>query len=189
MPRKNSQAPAAPDATEESGGAETAEETKVETTQPATPGSEEAIRQAAAQKLESKAGEMSVKLQKAEGRANALEGELEREKKARASAEARITELEQALAAANTAAKNAGTAIAGLPDNARQLSESVTIPSATPGIGKGGRIHAKDRDVVIVTKDDDEVAELQKMLGQQAMVYKVTKATLDELETLGHLLK
>jgi hypothetical protein len=151
------------------------------------PNDETRIRQQAEAKLEQKTGELAVKLSQAEARANGLQGELDRERGARKSLEQQVGELTAALAAATTAAKNAGTAIAGLPENARQLNECVTIASGVAGVGKGGRLHAKAGDVLIVTKSDDDVAELQQELGLQAVVYRVSKETLADLEQSGFL--
>jgi hypothetical protein len=152
------------------------------------PPTEEALIQQQAQaKLEQKTGELAVKLSQAEARANGLQGELDRERVARKSLEQQVAELTAALAVATTAAKNAGTAIAGLPENARQLNECVTIASGVAGVGKGGRLHAKAGDVLLVTKSDDEVAELQQELGLQAVVYRVSKETLADLEQSGFL--
>jgi len=151
------------------------------------PTSEEQIRQSAERKLEERTGDQSVKLSKALARANGLEGELKREKQARTQLEKQVVELSAALATATTAASQAGTAISGLPDNARQLNESVTIHV----LGRGGttprRAQVKASDVLLVTKDDEEVDALQQTLGLQATVFKVSKATLDDLEQSGHL--
>lgn len=151
------------------------------------PPSEEALIQQQAQaKLEQKTGELSVKLSQAEARANGLQGELDRERAQTKSLTAQVAELTAALAAANTAAKNAGTAINGLPDNARQLNECVTIASGVAGVGKGGRLHAKAGDVLVVGSDED-VAELQKELGLQTTVYRVSEKTLEDLDQSGFL--
>ncbi|MCD6043156.1 MAG: hypothetical protein K0R40_2759 [Burkholderiales bacterium] len=154
---------------------------------PPPPNDETRIRQQAQAKLEQKTGELAVKLSQAEARANGLQGELDRERTQSKSLQSQVAELTAALAAATTAAKNAGTAIAGLPENARQLNECVTIASGVAGVGKGGRLHAKAGDVLIVTKSDDDVAELQQELGLQAVVYRVSKETLADLEQSGFL--
>ncbi len=195
---RNSQAPDAGDAdgvpdvsgegASSAPAAATADAPPVSTEPASLPASdEERIRQGAERTLEQKTGELSVKLAQAEARANGLEGELQRARAALATAEAQVVKLTSELAAATTAVKNAGTAIAGLPDNAKQLNECVTIASGTKGVGKGGRLHAKAGDVLIVTKDDDEVAELQRELGLRATVYKVDSATLEDLATSGFL--
>lgn len=58
-------------------------------------------------------------------------------------------------------------------------------------MGKGGtaqrRAQVKAGEVVMVSKDDEEVDALQQELGLQAVVYKVTKATLEDLEQSGYL--
>jgi hypothetical protein len=153
----------------------------------APPSDEARIQEQAAAKLEQKTGELAVKLSQAEARANGLQGELEKERSKGTALEKQVAELQVALAAATTAAKNAGTAISGLPDNARQLNECVTIASGVAGVGKGGRLHAKAGDVLIVSKSDAEVAELQQELGLQAVVYRVSQATLADLEQSGFL--
>jgi hypothetical protein len=151
------------------------------------PSDEQRIQDQAAAKLEQKTGELAVKLSQAEARANGLQGELEKERAQSKSLQSQVAELTVALAAATTAAKNAGTAISGLPENARQLNECVTIASSVAGVGKGGRLHAKAGDVLIATRDEAEVAELQKELGLQAVVYRVSKETLADLEQSGFL--
>lgn len=167
--------------------AETAPVTTPETA--AVPTEEERIRQDADRKREQRAGEAAVRTQKFEARAEALQGELDRANAALRAAEQRIESLTAQLAEATSAAKTAGTAIAGLPDNARQVNESVTVASSVPGFGKGGRLHVKAGDVLIVTKDEGEWSDLQKQLGLRATVYRVSKATLDELESTGFLHK
>lgn len=169
----SSETPAAPEA----GG---------EATEPPADG-EARIRQAAARKLEEKQGDLSVRLTKSEARANGLQGELDREKSARQSAEARVSALEVELAAARTAAHNAGQKLDGLPEGAYQLNECVTIESASPGKGKGGRLHAKQNDVLFVTNSDAAVAELQQQLGLQTTVYRATAKTIEDLQDSGFL--
>ena len=161
--------------------------TETKPSAPPPPSEEQRIQDQAAAKLEQKTGELAVKLQQAEARANALQGELDRASASLKASEKQVAELGAALAAATTAAKNAGTAISGLPDNARQLNECVTIASGVAGVGKGGRLHAKVGDVLMVAKSEDEVADLQRELGMQATVYRVSKATLDDLEQSGFL--
>jgi hypothetical protein len=153
------------------------------------PSQEEQIRASAERKLEERTGDQSVQLSKAEARANGLEGELKKERLARTKAEAKVAELEVALAAAKTAAQQAGTAIAGLPENARQLNECVTLAV----MGRGGttprRAQVKQSDVLMVTTDDAEVDALQQELGLQCTVYKVSKKTIEELDESGFLHK
>jgi len=153
------------------------------------PSQEEQIRQNADRKLEERAGNAAVQLSQAEARANGLEGELNREKAARAAAERQVAELTAALAAATTAASQAGQAIDGLPSNARQLNESVTVHVLSRGSMTPRRAQVKASDVLVATKDDDEVDALQQQLGLQATVYKVSSATLEDLDTSGFLHK
>lgn len=164
-----------------------------ESTPPAAPAAEPTdtaegrIREAAERKLEERTGDLAVRLTKAEARANGLEGELEREREARKAAEQRLSALEVELAAARTAAHNAGQKLEGLPDGAYQLNECVTIASTVPGKGKGGRLHAKQNDVLFVTRSDDEVADLQRALGLQTTVYRVDAKTIEDLQASGFL--
>lgn len=190
MAAKKSQMPPAPDAGTE--GAQPPEGTEApagaSAAAPAPAASEdERIRQQADKALAQATGDQAVKLSKSEARANGLEGELKREREARKTSEQQVVELTAALAAATTAARNAGTAIPGLPDNARQLNECVTVHV----LGRGGttprRAQVKHSDVLLVTKDDAEVDALQQELGQQATVYKVSKDTLSDLEQSGFL--
>lgn len=148
---------------------------------------EEKIRQATERKLEERGDDKAVKLSTAVARANGLEGELKKERAAREAAQKEVVELKAALAAATTAAKNAGTAIAGLPENARQLNESVTAAVIERGGKKPRRASLKATDVLLVTADDAEVDALQQELGLQATVYKVSQETLTDLEQSGFL--
>lgn len=150
------------------------------------PSEEQRIRNEAAAKLEQRAGDAVVRLAQAEALALGLRGELDRERSKTTVLEQKVTELQAALAEATTAVKNAGTAIAGLPSNARQLNECVTIASSMRGIGKGGRLHAKAGDVLLVGSDED-FATLQQELGLRATVYRVSKDTLEDLERSGFL--
>lgn len=188
MAGKKSQTPPAPDAGAEGAGAATDPVTgAVVAGEGVPPTSEETIRDAAERRLEERTGNQSVNLAKSEARANGLEGELKKERKARSALELKVADLERALAAATTAASQAGQAIAGLPDNARQLNESVTAHV----FGRGGktprRAHLKAGDVVLVTTDDADVDELQQELGLQTTVYKVSKETLADLEQSSFL--
>lgn len=194
MAARKSKAPAAlegadADGGESQGAGGEAAGTEGSETPVVPPTTEESIRQAADRKLEERTGDQAVQLSKAVAKANALEGELKKERSARAGLEQQVADLTAALAAANTAAKQAGQAIAGLPANARQLNESVTAHTLARGGTTPRRANLKATDVLLVTEDDDEVDELQRELGLQATVYKVSKKTLEDLEQSGFLHK
>lgn len=131
--------------------------------------------------LEERSGELATKSKQATARANALEGELTKERGLREAAEQQVVQLTAELARATSAAKNAGAQLNDLPSGAFQLNESVTLGSY------GRRAQAKQGDVVLVAKGDEQVAELQQALGLAYTVYRVTDREAQELKAGGFL--
>lgn len=122
----------------------------------------------------------------AEARANALEGEVKKERKLREAAEGLVTQLKADLARANTAAANAGDVIEGLPKNAFQVRDSVTIAALSRGGSTARRAHPKKGDVLLVGSDE-EVDALQQEVGSRATVHRVDKDTIADLKKSGFL--
>ena len=150
---------------------------------------EERIRENAGRQLATSTDNLATRLKAAESHVSALKGELKKAEVKTVALEKQVVDLTTALAAANTAARNSGAVIPGLPENARQLNECVTIPSITAGRGKGGRHQAKAGDVVMVTRKESDVAALQEKLGISATVYQVDESTLTDLEQSNFLHK
>jgi chromosome segregation ATPase len=141
------------------------------------------IAQQRARALEDSSAEKAQKLALAEAKVHGLEGELTKARERIAELEQQVEQLSVDVAKATTAAKNAGAKIDGLPEGAVQLNESVTFFCAHTR----QRLSVKARDVLFAAKSDDEVADLQRQLGQQATVHRVSRKDLEQLSAEGFI--